>query len=320
MRGPERGSARLALLAALAAAVAVAETRSAGVQEFANPQPVAIAGYSGDAMEPFLSRDGRWLFFNDSNAPGEDADLHMAERVDELAFVYRGELPGANSPELDAVASLAASGRFCFVSLRSYAETLASLHCGNLVSGEVVGIELVAGVSLGLPGWVNFDAEIAWDGGELYFVDGEVSGVPPPTSADLVVARAVPGGFERRPESAAWFSAINSTDLEYAPAITADRLELFFTRYREGDGARLFRSLREGIEAPFGEPVELEALVGFVEAPALGPDGLELFFHRLDAGTFRIFRATRPERPILFADSFEAGFARWSGGAGWSRD
>ena len=30
--------------------------------EFTHPQRVAILGYDGDAMEPFLTRDGKYLF------------------------------------------------------------------------------------------------------------------------------------------------------------------------------------------------------------------------------------------------------------------
>jgi hypothetical protein len=32
--------------------------------EFANPQRVTIRGYDGDAMEPFLTRDSKYLFLN----------------------------------------------------------------------------------------------------------------------------------------------------------------------------------------------------------------------------------------------------------------
>lgn len=48
---------------------------------FANPQPVALLGYDGDAMEPFLSRDGRYLLFNNRNDPSVNTNLHFAERV-----------------------------------------------------------------------------------------------------------------------------------------------------------------------------------------------------------------------------------------------
>lgn len=38
---------------------------------FADPERVTIQGYDGDAMEPFLSRDGRFLLFNNRNDPPE---------------------------------------------------------------------------------------------------------------------------------------------------------------------------------------------------------------------------------------------------------
>lgn len=36
--------------------------------EFGDPKRVEIIGYRGDAMEPFISRDGAYLFFNNLNA------------------------------------------------------------------------------------------------------------------------------------------------------------------------------------------------------------------------------------------------------------
>ena len=37
--------------------------------EFGSRQRVSIRGYSDHAMEPFLTRDGRFLLFNNSNDP-----------------------------------------------------------------------------------------------------------------------------------------------------------------------------------------------------------------------------------------------------------
>src|ERR671926_14237 len=34
---------------------------------FGTPQRVTIRGYDGEAMEPFITRDGRYLFFNNRN-------------------------------------------------------------------------------------------------------------------------------------------------------------------------------------------------------------------------------------------------------------
>ena len=36
---------------------------------FGNPQRVTIQGYNDHAMEPFITRDGRYLFFNNLNDP-----------------------------------------------------------------------------------------------------------------------------------------------------------------------------------------------------------------------------------------------------------
>ena len=39
-----------------------------------NPVRVTIRGYHGDAMEPFVSPDGKYLFFNSRNDPGTDTE------------------------------------------------------------------------------------------------------------------------------------------------------------------------------------------------------------------------------------------------------
>jgi hypothetical protein len=36
---------------------------------FQTPEDVSIAGYDGEAMEPFLTRDRRYLLFNNRNEP-----------------------------------------------------------------------------------------------------------------------------------------------------------------------------------------------------------------------------------------------------------
>jgi hypothetical protein len=86
---------------------------------FRDPKPVTIRGYSGQAMEPFLTRDGRYLLFNNSNDPATDTDLQYAERVDDGTFDYRGKIRGANSAALDAVPSMDREGNLYFVSTRS---------------------------------------------------------------------------------------------------------------------------------------------------------------------------------------------------------
>ena len=260
---------------------------------FADAQPVAIVGYLGDAMEPFLPPDGRHLLFNDSNAPGRDTNLHVARRVDGLTFAYRGALAGANSTALDGVASVDRKGRLVFVSTRSYGTTLSTLYEGRFAAGRATRIKLLGGISRREPGWVNFDAEISADGATLYFVDGFFGAGAVPERADIVVARKVGSGFARLANSAELLAEVNSEALEYAPCTSADQRELFFTRLDAGGVPRILRATRQSRGEPFGPPELVAAAEGFVEAPTLSPDGTALYFHRLDDGVFRIFRATR---------------------------
>ena len=68
---------------------------------FANPEVVTIDGWTEDAMEPFLSRDGSILFFNDSNAPNANTNLHWATRVDDTTFSYVCGLDEGDNPLTD---------------------------------------------------------------------------------------------------------------------------------------------------------------------------------------------------------------------------
>ena len=68
---------------------------------FTGEQKVTLQGYAGDAMEPFLTKDGRFLLFNNRNEAPENTNLQYAERVDDLHFVYKGEIKGVNTPALE---------------------------------------------------------------------------------------------------------------------------------------------------------------------------------------------------------------------------
>jgi len=262
-----------------------------GTTDFSNPERVTIRGYFSDAMEPFLTRDGRYLLFNNSNAPGTDTNLHYAERVDDLTFDYRGEISGANTAALDAVPTLDAMGNIYFVSTRSYSQTLSTIYRGRFESGIVTEVELVPGISKGIPGAINFDVEVSADGGTLYFVDGVFSGGPVPQSADLFMAVRDGARFNRL--SPDLLAGINTAALEYAACISADQRELFFTRVDRGDPA-IYRSTRNDPAQPWSLPTLVQAITGFVEAPTLSSDGRSLYYHALRDSRFVIERVTRP--------------------------
>lgn len=260
---------------------------------FAAPVPVAIRGYAEDAMEPFLTRDGRYLFFNNLNTPEVNTELHYAERVDDTTFDYRGPLGGVNTAALEGVPSMDRSGNFYFVSTRSYTQTLALLHRGRFEDGQVSAVQRVPGLAGGQAGDLHFDAEISPDGTTLYFVDGVFDGRPFPVAADLAIAQRQGDALIRVPDSAVQLAAVNSSALEYAPCISDSGRELFFTRYANGRTA-LYRASRSRIDLPFDAPQRIAGIAGhFVEAPTLAPDERAIYFHQRTGERYGIYRSQR---------------------------
>jgi hypothetical protein len=269
----------------------------AGAGDFINPEPVKIVGYQGHAMEPFISRDGRYLLFNNLNQPSENTDLHWAESIAQRTFLYRGKIDGTNTGALEGVPTMDRDGTLYFVSTRSYEKTLATIYRAKFAAGRARDVALVEGVSLKKPGIVNFDVEISADGQFLYGVDGDLTGGAVPKTADLFVARLAGDRFERLPDSAKIMANINTADLEYAAAISSDGLELFFTRMTKGLFSRkltIEHAVRASPSAPFGPSRTISAITGFVEAPTVTSDGKALYYHQKVDGTHRIYRVTRP--------------------------
>ncbi|MCM3873835.1 MAG: hypothetical protein ND895_24365 [Pyrinomonadaceae bacterium] len=259
---------------------------------FANPQRVTIRGYSGHAMEPFITRDGRYLFFNNSNDPSVNTNLHYAERVNDVTFTYNGEIKGVNTEVLEGVPSMDRNGNFYFVSTRSYKETLSTIYRGRFAGGTVTGISLVADLSEKTLWRVNFDLEISTNGESLYFVDGLFNGKPVPETADIAIAKRYGSGFRRLPNSSDLLKNINTDALEYAACVSSDELELFFTRLANR-GFAIYRSTRKTVAQPFDLPERLVAIEGFVEAPTLTADGRSLYYHKKEGDLFAIYRVTR---------------------------
>ena len=259
---------------------------------FQNPQRVTIEGYTGDAMEPFISRDGKYLFFNNLNEPSVNTNLHWAERIDDLHFKYRGELQGVNTAALEGVPSMDRDGNFYFVSNRSYDQTASTLYRGKFADGIITGVELVPGVSLAKPGIVNFDADISADGNTLYFVESQFNFFRQPESARILIARRNGSTFIRDPASASIMQTINSDGLNYAPATSASECEIFFTRAGP-QGPAIYMAKRAEKTQPFHEPLRLSAIAGFVEGPTLSADEQSLYYHKKENGRLVLYRVRR---------------------------
>jgi hypothetical protein len=260
--------------------------------EFGEPKRVTIVGYSGDAMEPFLTRDGSILLFNNSNERPSETDLHWAERVDDLTFAYRGKVEGANSPALDAVATVDAAGNIFFVTTRSYEQNLMTIYRGRFRRGVVTDVAAVRGISRRVRGEINFDVEVSADGGTLYFTDGTFRGGPVPAAADLAIAVRGADGEFRRADSKKLLAAINTAALEYAACISEDQRELFFTRIVRRQPA-IYRSTRASLSSPWGKPERIAAITGFAEAPTIAPGGRALYYHARRGERMVIERVTR---------------------------
>jgi hypothetical protein len=285
-----RRTASLAVAGVLALALGAASPAPSAAAA-ADAQAVTIRGYSGDAMEPHITRDGRFLLFNNLNQPPADTNLYYAERIDDLTFQYRGEIAGVNTTALEAVPTTDRAGNLYFTSTRSYPQTFSTIYSGKFANGRVSDVRLVPGISRGRPGMVNFDVEVSPDGGTLYFVDSQFENGRP-LWARLVIASKRPEGFVRAPDSDHVLYRVNSEGLEYAPCISADGLTLFFTRGHLGlrrSGASIFVAMRAALGAPFAKPQRLP-IAGFVEGPALSPDQKSLYFHRRDGSRFAIYR------------------------------
>ncbi|MDH3256483.1 MAG: hypothetical protein OEM27_02600, partial [Nitrospinota bacterium] len=257
---------------------------------YSDPQPVTVQGYDASLgiMEPFITRDGQYLLFNNGTAAHNtegnkrDPDLHYAKRINDRTFQYRGEIRGANSNMVDGAPSLDQNNRLFFTSPRVYQEKLSTIHTGILKNGEATDVGLVSGnISPDKPGWLNMDAEISADGKTLYYtVNQWNTDFNVPKTSDLQVAHWTGGRFERRDNSDAIFHNINTGELEYAPSLSADQLELSFTRSNikiidgkfRGVVSRILVATRQSPREPFGEPRWIRAITGFVEGSTITPD------------------------------------------------
>lgn len=265
----------------------------AGDSQIRQPRRVEIVGYDDDAMEPFISRDGRYLLFNNLNEPTTNTDIHFAERKDDYTWLYRGRVNGINTPDLEGCPTMDRAGRMFFVSPQNYPKTLCTIYTGLFKDGNVTGVQLVESISLKRPGLVNFDVDVSPDGKMLIFVDSQFVPGANPRNADLVLATWDGARFVRSPDSARLLSHVNKTSaLQYAPTISSNKLTLYFTRFdrqSENKGPQIYRAVRLTADAPFGQPVHVEGLGEYVEGTALSPDEALLYFHRKDGQRFNLY-------------------------------
>lgn len=270
---------------------------SGGAQAlFTGPRRVEIRGYHDlAAKEPFISRDGKFLFFNNTNdKPGTDTHVYYARRIDDAAFQLVGPVKGLDAsvkvPDVNsAVPSLDTGGNFYFTTSRSYASDFNIIYHGLFKDGAVADVKPVVGISRHKPTWFTMDGEIAQDGGTLYYSDNHEH-----TSIIRAAARNADGSFTPLADSDELLKTVNNGEFNYAPSSSSDGLELFFTR---GMAAAIYVVKRASTSEPFG-PAQLAvaATDGNVEAPSISGDGRHLYFAKKEGGDpylWNIYVATR---------------------------
>lgn len=265
------------------------------------PEPINIEGYKDSAMEPCISCDGQYLFFNNSNEESADTHIHFAKRLSENCFSYQGILVGTRSSKKDMAPSLDRSDQMYFTSLRSFDVDHKSLYSGLWHVNEVKEVAALDGnISPTKPFLINMDSCVSPDGNILFISRAQFFPFEHvPRQSDLIVAtRDNNGKFQLAPKLQDFLNLVNTSALEYAPAITEDLRELYFTRCHLGKNGRetYFETMvarRNSVDKPFDLPERLSAIEGYSEAPSITLNKQELYYHKLCGGAFRIFRVTR---------------------------
>lgn len=264
-------------------------------------RPVTIIGYSGDAMEPFISGDGQTMFFNSLN-DGVNTSIYHASRINDTTFQHEGVVLNVNqpSPHLDAVVSMDQHANFYWVSLRDYPNVYQNLMRGTYTNGVVTNISHVYGdFYVNAPGWLVMDACITNDGKKLIYCNAYFNNCNPGLPCEAYLGMAVKTNdttFNNHPVLTGLFQNINDTSfLVYAPQLSSNGLELYYTRLEKNTTeTQICLSVRSDTNTVFPPGAVLYSNTGNVpEAPTITSGGSRIYYHRKSGGTFRIFTKER---------------------------
>ena len=269
---------------------------------FGQERKVDILGYDSDAMEPFISKDDRYLFFN-SYKGAHNKDIFYAEKMNDTTFVFKGEVLGVNSDYVDANPTMDAQNRFYFISTRRLDSGNKTIFGGVFDSGRVRDLQVISGtINIPTPYWINMGVEISSDGRTLWVSNARFnSGDNFPTEGHIRFAVKTDSLFNIPDNETQILKNINTdAAIQYAGEISYDGLELFYSQVALSDPPvfKLLHAVRPQSDVPFGKPVAIEEPFkndahAVVEAPTLSADGKRLYYHKPDNGVFAIFMLRR---------------------------
>jgi hypothetical protein len=268
---------------------------------------VTINGLTFDAMEPSISADGNYIFFNSIN-DGITTSLYYAVKVNDSTFNYIGALTGANqtvTPRLDAVASSDSANRFYWTSLRNFPTQFDNCFRGVFNGTDIVNIGRVHGTFyIYTIGWLMMDAAINYNGDLLYYTNAYFGptyagcgGVP--CAGRLGVAQKQNDStFNKLNNSDGIMQNINDSNyVVYAPCVSKDGLELYYTRFLKNNlslGTQICVSLRTNLTDTFSFPSVILPFSAFTpEAATLTADQLKIYYHKKSGGLYQLFLRSR---------------------------
>ena len=288
--------------------VVIALCHSVAANLWTTPVPVSEINTGYDEGAPFLSYDGRTLYFSRQGVPGPyPGRIYSATRpATHGQFTSEQELSGLSSP-------------------------------GDRVNYPWVSPDNLRLYYYGTPHVIKISERISavgpWQAGigvpELNALGGVAN--PSLSANELTIVftgTTVPGGLGgydiwmgTRPDRQSSFgnlrdlSEINSAEWDFHPRLSSDGLTLYFASRRNGY-SQLFSATRPSTDLLFGSLERLsrfDSLGGALEYPALSGDGNALYFTRVTADTsFDIYVSyVVPAPSALLLGSIGLSLAGW---------
>jgi len=273
------------------------------VSEFTQEKEVTIIGYTGNAMEPFITKDEQYLFFN--NLQGANSkDIYYAKKIDNTNFEFKGEIQGVNTSYVDANPTMDALNNFYFISTRDLANGNKTIYGGIFNNGIVSNLHQISGtINISTPYWINMGVEVSKNGNILFvsnakFNTDEIF----PSEGDIRFAIKNDNEYNIPDNEEDILANINTDSaIEYAGELSADELELFYSQVTLSNPPvfKLYYAKREQANGVFGNPISItepfeKNEYAIVEAPSLSGDGKRLYYHKLNSnGIYSIFMLSR---------------------------
>ncbi len=158
------------------------------------------------------------------------------------------------------------------------------LYWGSFAYGKVSDLELVP-LSLDRPNFIAYDLEIAADNWETIFITYRST-----RDRRIMEVSFARWDGQRYVLSDNWqriMANVNTDGMEYAPEVSSDLLELWFTRVimKGGPMSVIFGATRNNVDEPFTNVGVHPSITGPAEAPTLTADDNTMYYHCMDVST-----------------------------------